>query len=201
MSKVERQFGDGYLGIIDKSRTLMIWVTTLFRVFRIDLREAITEDDIFRGCGPRKMLEVEVAAIGDGLQSRTARAVEGDAPEMSGVLSVSGWAKASNIFRFIPSDVIRSGLVAPVKWIWKLWSTACVVLSTSSFQYSNAYIWLCRFLCINRSTQKGKKRKCTLHSQSLSERGQRATSFPSTAQELCRPERWEDFVSARLSGI
>ncbi len=38
-----------YLGIIDKSRPLVIWATELYRDFLLS-RKTVTEDDIYTGC-------------------------------------------------------------------------------------------------------------------------------------------------------
>lgn len=55
-----------YLGIIDKSRALVIWATELFRDHLLDIstKREITEEDIITGCGLHEVRKQEAADLG-----------------------------------------------------------------------------------------------------------------------------------------
>ena len=53
-----------YLGIIDKSRPLIIWATELYRDFLLNLKE-VTEADIYAGCSLHEERKAQAASIGD----------------------------------------------------------------------------------------------------------------------------------------
>lgn len=80
--KFERKTGvTTYLGIIDKSRPLVIWATELFRDFLLNLKE-VTQDDIYRGCGLHEEKKAEAASIGDEAHKWIEDYVQGKEVEM-----------------------------------------------------------------------------------------------------------------------
>lgn len=99
-----------YLGIIDKSRPLMIWATELFRDFLLDLKEPITEEHIFRGCSLHEERKEEAAAIGDEVHGWIEQYVKGQTPEMPerkeaqiGVNAFLDWVAANKV-KFVSSE-------------------------------------------------------------------------------------------------
>lgn len=54
-----------YLGVIDKSRALVVWATDLARDFLLSVEGGITPDHIFEACGLHEVRKAEAAAIGD----------------------------------------------------------------------------------------------------------------------------------------
>ena len=59
-----------YLGIIDKSRPLIIWATGLYRDYLLEqLPNGITSDHIFEGCTLHARRKEEAASIGDDVHT------------------------------------------------------------------------------------------------------------------------------------
>lgn len=70
-----------YLGIIDKSRPLVIWATELYRDFLLNLK-SVTESDIYAGCTLHEEKKAEAASIGDEAHNWIENYVQGKEVEM-----------------------------------------------------------------------------------------------------------------------
>lgn len=72
-----------YLGIIDKSRPLVIWATELYRDFLLSKKQ-ITEDDIYAGCTLHEERKKEAADIGSEIHDWIEKFAQGLNPDMPG---------------------------------------------------------------------------------------------------------------------
>lgn len=98
-----------YLGIIDKSRPLVIWATELYRDFLLSKKE-ITEDDIYAGCTLHEEKKKEAADIGSEIHDWIEKHVKGENPEMPerkeaqiGVAAFLEWKEANKV-SFLSSE-------------------------------------------------------------------------------------------------
>lgn len=99
------------LGIIDKSRPLVIWATELMRDFLLDiLKKGITEDHIYKGAILHEERKVEAATIGDKVHGWIEEYVKGKNPEMPkekevqiGVNAFLEW-ESQNKVKFLSSE-------------------------------------------------------------------------------------------------
>lgn len=98
-----------YLGIIDKSRPLVIWATELYRDFLLNLKD-VTESDIYAGCTLHEEKKAEAASIGDEVHNWVENYIKGEAVEMPtrreaqlGVNAFLDW-EAANKVKFLSSE-------------------------------------------------------------------------------------------------
>lgn len=99
-----------YLGIIDKSRPLIIWATRLYRDFLLSLDGQITVDHIKQGADLHKQKKEEAAAIGDEVHNWIEGYVKGLEVEMPqskeaqlGVSAFLDWEKANKV-KYLSSE-------------------------------------------------------------------------------------------------
>lgn len=98
-----------YLGIIDKSRPLVIWATELYRDFLLSKKE-VTEEDIYAGCTLHEERKKEAATIGDEIHTWVEAHVKGENPDMPeskeaqiGVSAFLEWKEANKV-SFLSSE-------------------------------------------------------------------------------------------------
>jgi len=100
-----------YIGIVDKSRPLIIWATELFRDFLLDMVEkGITEEHIYTGCTLHEERKKESANIGTQVHDWIEKYIKGEKPEIPetkeaqiGVNAFIDWVQ-SNKVKFISSE-------------------------------------------------------------------------------------------------
>lgn len=100
-----------YLGIVDKSRPLVIWATELYRDFLLEcIDNGITEDHIYKGCTLHEERKQEAATIGDKVHGWIEQYINGEKPEMPegkeaqiGVNAFLDW-EAENKVKFLSSE-------------------------------------------------------------------------------------------------
>lgn len=100
-----------YLGIIDKSRSLIIWATELYRDFLIEnLKKGITEDHIYNGSTLHEEIKQKAASIGDEVHDWIEQYTRGEKPDMPdkreaqiGVSAFLDWEKENKV-KFISSE-------------------------------------------------------------------------------------------------
>lgn len=100
-----------FLGIIDKSRPLVIWATELFRdhlLAKVD--DGITEEDIYEGCTLHEVRKQEAADIGTEVHGWIEAYIQGGDPEMPerpeaqiGVNAFLDWVAANKV-KFLSSE-------------------------------------------------------------------------------------------------
>lgn len=71
----------GILGIIDKSRPLVIWATELYRDFLLS-KKTVTEEDIYAGCTLHEERKKEAADLGSIVHNWIEAFAKGENPEM-----------------------------------------------------------------------------------------------------------------------
>lgn len=99
-----------YLGIVDKSRPLLIWATELYRDYLLGIKEPITEAHILEGCTLHEERKQEAAAIGDEVHKWVEGYINGETPEMPeskeaqiGVNAFLDWVTANKV-KFLSSE-------------------------------------------------------------------------------------------------
>lgn len=99
------------LGVIDKSRPLVIWATELFRDYLLEkLEDGIEESHIHEGCSLHEVRKAEAASIGDEAHTWIEQYIKGEDPEMPetreaqiAINAFLDWV-ASNKVKFISSE-------------------------------------------------------------------------------------------------
>lgn len=100
-----------YIGIMDKSRPLVIWATELYRDFLLDkLESGITQDHVFEGCMLHEEKKKAAADIGSLVHDWVEKYIKDENPEMPevkeaqiGVNAFLDWVNANNV-KFISSE-------------------------------------------------------------------------------------------------
>ncbi|MBK3666164.1 hypothetical protein JJE66_33705 [Bradyrhizobium diazoefficiens] len=99
-----------YIGIVDKSRALIIWATELYRDFLLSINGEVTPEHIFQGCSLHEERKQEAAAIGDEVHGWIEQYVLGNTPTMPetreaqiGVTAFLEWVDAHHV-EFISSE-------------------------------------------------------------------------------------------------
>lgn len=99
-----------YLGIIDKSRPLIIWATELFRDYLLEIEGKITEKDIYAGATLHEERKAAAAAVGDEVHDWIEQYVKGQDPAMPqskeaqlGVSAFIDWEMANKV-KFLSSE-------------------------------------------------------------------------------------------------
>jgi hypothetical protein len=98
-----------YLGIVDKSRALIIWATELYRDYLLSLAE-VTEANIYEGCNLHEERKQAAAAIGDEVHGWVEKYIKGEPTEMPesreaqiGVSAFLDWTTAHKV-EFLSSE-------------------------------------------------------------------------------------------------
>lgn len=99
-----------YIGIVDKSRALVVWATDLARDYLLDVNGQITQDHVFEACGLHEVRKAEAASIGDEVHDWVENYIKGQTPEMPeskeaqiGVNAFLDWMAANKV-KFISSE-------------------------------------------------------------------------------------------------
>ncbi len=100
-----------YIGIMDKSRPLVIWATELYRDFLLDcLKDGVTEDHIYQGCSLHEERKKEAADVGTQVHDWVEKYIKGEKPEMPdskeaqiGVNAFLDWVSANKV-KFLSSE-------------------------------------------------------------------------------------------------
>jgi len=100
-----------YLGIIDKSRQLVIWATELYRDYLLDcLSLGITEDDIYEGSVLHEKHKKDAAVIGDEVHTWIEQYIKDEHPDMPerkeaqiGVTAFLDWVDRNHV-QFLSSE-------------------------------------------------------------------------------------------------
>lgn len=100
-----------YLGIIDKSRPLIIWATELYRDYLLEaLEKGVTEDHIYEGCGLHEEKKKEAADIGSQVHDWIESYIKSQKPEMpeskEGQIAVAAFLdwEAANKVKYLSSE-------------------------------------------------------------------------------------------------
>ena len=96
-----------YLGIVDKSRALIIWATELYRDYLLEnvgIGNTLTEHHLYEGCNLHEERKQAAAAIGDEVHGWVEKYIKGETPEMPesreaqiGVSAFLDWAAEHNV--------------------------------------------------------------------------------------------------------
>lgn len=100
-----------YIGIMDKSRPLVIWATELYRDYLLgNLKKGITEEMVFEGCQLHEERKKEAADIGTEVHDWIEKYVKGEKLEMPesreaqiGVSAFIDWIQANKV-KFLSSE-------------------------------------------------------------------------------------------------
>ncbi len=102
-----------YIGIVDKSRALVIWATELYRDYLLaQLKGGITEAHVFEGCGLHEERKQAAADIGTEVHNWVEGFIKGEHPDMPetreaqiGVNAFLEWVEANKV-KFLSSERI-----------------------------------------------------------------------------------------------
>lgn len=102
-----------FIGIVDKSRPLVIWATELYRDFLLEkIKGGIKEEHIYEGCGLHEEKKKAAADIGTLVHDWVEAYINGENPEMPevkeaqiGVNAFLDWVSANKV-KFLSSERI-----------------------------------------------------------------------------------------------
>lgn len=157
-----------YLGIIDKSRPLIIWATELYRDYLLAcLERGITIEDIYEGCALHEERKQEAAAIGDEVHGWIEQYIKGKTPDMPerreaqiGVSAFLDWTAANKV-KFISSERVvysrKHGYIGKMDIEAKVNGKLCLIdIKTSNGLYNTYMLQTAAYLKADEE-ESGKK--------------------------------------------
>lgn len=141
-----------YLGIIDKSRPLIIWATELCRDFLLEkfAMSTLTEEDIYRASTLHEEKKAEAGAVGDEAHNWVEKYIQGESVEMPerkevqlAINAFLDW-EAANKVKFLSSERVvyskKHGYVGKMDIEAKVGGKLCLIdIKTSNGLY-NSYL-------------------------------------------------------------